>query len=178
MSFAPVDFLVVAILGLAVTRGLLRGLLREAFSIASLAVAVISVKLFTDDIARWLLQVSDGQVGELGAPWIAGFLIVLTAIGLTTAAGRLLRRSAKAAGLGWADRAGGLLMGTAEGVLVAGIILSVGIYFFGRSHEILANSRSLEAMDQLEEFARSGNIDLDQFTLPSVAAPPPDTESD
>lgn len=177
MSFAPVDFLVVAILGLAVTRGLLRGLLREAFSIASLAVAVISVKLFTDDIARWLLQVSDGQVGELVAPWIAGFLIVLTAIGITTAAGRLLRRSAKAAGLGWADRAGGLLMGTAEGVLVAGIILSVSIYFFGRGHEVLVNSRSLEAMDQLEEFARSGEISLDDFSLPSIAAPPPDSES-
>jgi uncharacterized membrane protein required for colicin V production len=178
MAFAPVDFLVMAIFGLAVTRGLLRGLLRESFSIASLAAAVISVRLFSDDIARWLLQISGGQVGELAAPWIAGFLIVLTAIGITTAAGRLLRRSAKAAGLGWADRAGGLLMGTAEGVLVAGIILSVGIYFFGRSHEILANSRSLEAMDQLEEIARSGEIDLDQFNLPSVAAPPPDTESD
>lgn len=178
MAFAPVDFLVMAVLGIAVARGLMRGLLREAFSIASLAAAVISVKLFSDDVARWLLQISDGQVGELAAPWIAGFLIVLGAIGITTAAGRLLRRSAKAAGLGWADRAGGLLMGTAEGVLLAGIILSVSIYFFGRSHEILANSRSLEAMDQLEEFARSGEINLDQFDLPSVAAPPPDPESD
>ena len=178
MEFAPVDFLVMAILALAVTRGLLRGLLRETFSIASLAAAVISVMLFSDGVARWLMQISDGDVGELAAPWIAGFLVVLAAIGITTAAGRLLRRSAKAAGLGWADRAGGLLMGAAEGVLVAGIILSVGIYFFGRSHELLANSRSLEAMDQLEEFASSGKIDLDQFNLPSVAAAPPDTESD
>ena len=178
MAFAPVDFLVMAILGIAVARGLLRGLFREAFSIASLAAAVISVKLFSDDVARWLLRVSDGQIGELGAPWVAGFLIVLAAIGIITAAGRLLRRSAKAAGLGWADRAGGVLMGTAEGVLVAGIILSVAVYFLGRGHEILADSRSLEAMDQLEEFARSGEIPFDEIPLPSIAAPPPTTASD
>jgi membrane protein required for colicin V production len=173
-AFAPVDFLVMAVVALAVARGLLRGLLRESFSIASLAAAVIGVKFFVDDVGRWLQQMSEGRITEYAAPWLAGFLIVLGAVGITTALGRVLRRGAKAAGLGWADRAGGIVMGTAEGMLIAGILLTGAIHLLGRSHEILAGSRSLQAMDELQEFAATGEIDLENLPLPSVAAPPPD----
>ena len=50
----PIDYVVLAILGVALMRGLLRGLLRETFSIAALGAAVVVVRLFYGDVAEWL----------------------------------------------------------------------------------------------------------------------------
>jgi membrane protein required for colicin V production len=175
MALAPLDLVVLVILGIAFVRGVLRGLLREAFSIASLAAACLIVMLFYGDAAEWLLRVTQGRVGEIGAPWIGGALLGIVTIGVITLLGRLLRRGAKFAGLGWADRAGGAVLGSAEGVLVAAAILSLLGYAIGRDHPVLAQSRSLEALEQLEHIAKTGElpaIDLPDIELPAVAAGP------
>jgi membrane protein required for colicin V production len=161
-----VDGVVLAILGLACLRGLLRGLVREAFSVAALAAACVVAKLYYGPLADWLLAASDGRIGELAAPWLAGALLVVGAIGAVTLLGRVLRRGARAAGLGWADRAGGALLGTAEGALVAGILLASAAALVGRDHELLASSRSLATFEQLEELVAQAR------ETPDVAAGP------
>ena len=86
-----------------------------------------------------------------------------------------MRRGAKFAGLGWADRTGGAVLGTAEGVLVGAAIVSLLGYAIGRDHPVLVQSRSLEALEQLEHIAQTGElpeIDLPQIELPAVAAGP------
>lgn len=163
------DWLVLGVLGLALARGLLRGLLREAFSIASLGAACVAVKLFYGDVAEWIIQISNGGVGEMAAPWAAGVLLAVSAIGAVTILGRLVRRGARAAGLGWADRAGGAVLGTAEGVLVAGIVIAVAGALVGREHPLLADSRSLEALEELEAIAAQAREPQD---TPNVAAGP------
>jgi membrane protein required for colicin V production len=165
VAFAPIDYVMLAILGLALLRGLVRGLLRESFSIASLGTAVVGVRLWCDPVAAWLTHVSKGGVGELAAPWLAGALIAVVAIGVTTLAGRLVRRGAKAAGLGWADRAGGAVLGTAEGLLIAGCLIGLIGHVGGRDNSVLAGSRSLEAFQQLERIAQTRDL-----PLPDVAA--------
>ncbi len=170
MAFAPLDFVVLLILGIAFVRGVLRGLLREAFSVAALAAACLMVTLFYGDAAEWLLRVTQGRIGEVGAPWIGGALLGIVTIGVVTLLGRLLRRGARFAGLGWADRTGGALLGSAEGVLVAAVILSLLGQAIGRDHPLLARSRSLEALEQLEQIAQTGG--LPAIELPTVAAGP------
>ena len=165
-AFTPVDWVVLAVLGLAFLRGLLRGLLREAFSIASLGAACVVVKLYYGEVASWLMSVSDARIGDMAAPWAAGLLLAVASIGAVTLAGRLLRRGAKAAGLGWADRAGGAVLGTAEGLLVAGVLVAIASALVGREHPLLADSRSLGALEQLEELA------ADARETPDVAAGP------
>jgi membrane protein required for colicin V production len=167
---APVDYVVLVILGIALLRGLLRGLLRETFSLVSLVAAVLAVKLYYGPVADWLLEQSEGRIGEASAPWAAGALLAIGAIGITTLTGRILRRGAKAAGLGWADRAGGALLGTAEGLLVAGVLIAVLGLLAGREHRLLAGSRSLEAYERFEQIAASGELPED--TLPDVAGGP------
>ena len=172
-DLAPVDYVVAGILLIAVLRGMGRGLLRETFSMASLAAAVIAVRFYYVDVAQWLLEITSGGIGELGAPWVAGLLLSVGAIGATALVGRVVRRGAKSVGLGWADRAGGALLGTAEGLLVAGVVVGLVGYFVGRSHPLMAQSRSLAYFEQLERMARSGELPDIDLPLPQVAAPPP-----
>ncbi len=175
MALAPLDFVCLVILALAFVRGVMRGLLRETFSIASLAAACLMVMLFYGDAAEWLLRVTQGRIGEISAPWIGGALLGIVTIGVITLLGRVLRRGAKFAGLGWADRTGGAVLGSAEGVLVAAVIVWLLGYAIGRDHPVLVQSRSLETLEQLELFAQTGElpeIDLPQVPLPAVAAGP------
>ena len=175
MALAPLDLVCLVILALAIVRGLMRGLLRETFSIASLAAACMAVMLFYGDAAEWLLRVTQGRIGEISAPWIGGALLGIVTIGCITLLGRLLRRGAKFAGLGWADRTGGALLGSAEGVLVGAVIVSLLGYAIGRDHPLLVQSRSLDALEQLERIAQTGElpqIDLPDIELPAVAAGP------
>lgn len=173
LDLAPVDYVVIAILLIAVMRGMGRGLLRETFSMGSLAAAVIAVNLYYVEVSQWLLKITEGSIGEMGAPWIAGLILSVGAIGATALAGRALRLGAKSVGLGWADRAGGAVLGTAEGLLLAGVIVGVVGYFVGRAHPLLAESQSLAYFEELERMAQSGELpDLD-LPLPQVAAPPP-----
>jgi membrane protein required for colicin V production len=176
MALAPLDFVCLVILVLAFVRGVMRGLLRETFSIASLAAACMMVMLFYGEAAEWLLRVTQGRIGEISAPWVGGALLGIITIGVITLLGRVMRKGARFAGLGWADRTGGAVLGTAEGVLVGAVIVSLLGYAIGRDHPMLLQSRSLEALEQLEHFAQTGelppDLDLPQIPLPSVAAGP------
>lgn len=164
-GFAPVDAAALAILAIAALRGLGLGLVRESFSLASIGIAYIAVVLYVDRVAQWIETETRGAVGELVAPWIAGVGIVLACIAATVVFGRLAKRGARIAGLGWIDRAGGALLGSAEGVLVVGILLSVASAVLGRDHPVLASARSLGALERLEQLAQST-----EWELPDVAA--------
>lgn len=163
-----VDLVVAAILGVAVLRGLFLGLIREAFSIGALAAACVAVRLWDAPVAGFLTRVTGGEVGETAAPWVAGALLAAGAIAAAALVGRVVHRGARAAGLGWADRAGGAALGFAEGALVAGVLLVVAIAALGRGHALLAGSRSLDALERVEQIA----AERDPRTS-DVAAPPP-----
>ena len=173
LELTPVDYVVVGILAIAVLRGMGRGLLRETFSMGSLAAAVICVNLYYVEVAEWLMEITEGSVCEMGAPWIAGLLLAVGAIGATALIGRMVRRGAKSVGLGWADRAGGAVLGTAEGLLIAGVIVGAVGYVAGREHPLIAGSQSLAYFEELERMARDGELPELDLPLPQVAAPPP-----
>jgi membrane protein required for colicin V production len=165
---APVDIAVATILGIALLRGLFRGLIREVFSIAALAGACIAVQVFAGRLADWLARATGAELSGLTALWLAGTLLAVGSIAAVVLAGRMLRRGARWSGLGWADRAGGALLGAAEGALVVAILLAGAAWMLGRSHPAIAATRSLAALERLERLAqgdeRGGEID--------VAAPP------
>jgi uncharacterized membrane protein required for colicin V production len=149
-----IDIVVGAIIAAACLRGLLLGLVREAFSLAAIAVAYTAVRLFVSPTADWVIEVGAGRVSPGAAPWVAGALLVLLAIAVVTSLGRVVRRGVRAVGLGFADRVGGALLGTAEGVLVVALLLTFVTGYLGRDHPALADTRTLAAMEQLELLAR------------------------
>ncbi len=155
------------ILAIGILRGFLRGLIREVFSIAALGSACIGVRYFTTPGALWLEEVTAGEIGPVAAPWIVGIVIACSAIGAVAITGRVVRRGARAAGLGWADRLGGGALGAAEGALVAALLLVGVIWVMGSGHPVLTESRSMEAFEQIQAAMESPPGEL-----PEVAASP------
>jgi len=162
-----VDGIALVILSLAVVRGLFRGLIGEAFSLGALGGACIAVRYGTDPVAAWLEDVTVGGIGATAAPWVAGLALGIGTIAVVAAAGRLVKRGATAAGLGWADRLGGGALGAAEGALAVALGLLVATWLLGRDHPALEHSRSMETFARLQRaIAERGG------ELPDVAAPP------
>lgn len=163
----PVDAVIAAIIGLAALRGLTIGLVRESFSLGSIGAACVAVTLYTDRLGQWLLERTNGEIGAMVAPWLATAILVIGGIAVTALVGRLARRGAHMAGLGWVDRAAGAALGSAEGFVLAGTLLWLATSLVGRDHRIFENARSMAALDQLQQVAATGEI-----PLPDVAAPP------
>ena len=163
-----IDVVVAAILGVAMLRGLFLGLIREAFSIGALAGAIVAVRLFAGPAAEWLVEATRGEVGPAAAPWIAGAVLAIATVAVVAVIGRLLRRGVRAAGLGWADRSGGALLGGAEGLLVAGLLLLILSAVLGREHAFVADSHSIAALERLERL-----VEERELRPIDVAAPPP-----
>ena len=162
---APVDLLALAVLGIAVLRGFFLGLIREAFSLAAIGAACFAVRWFAGPAAGELQAATDGRVGELAAPWIAGAGVAIAAALAVALIGRVVRTGARAVGLGLLDRAGGALLGAAEGSLVVAVLLVLGTTLLGREHPLFENTRTLAAFERAEAVA-GGVRDTD------VAAPP------
>lgn len=165
-NLSLLDGLIIAVLLAATGRGVWNGLIREGFSLASLGAAVLVTRFFAADAGAWLTGVTNGQIGEGAAPWIAGAVLCIATIGLVGTAGNLLRRGARFAGLGMADRVGGAALGAAEGVIVAMVIVLAATWTVGRSHPVVEKSRSLAAYDTVRAF-----VETRADELPDVASP-------
>lgn len=163
-----VDLLALGVLSLALLRGLFIGLVREAFSLGGIAAACIMTRLFAAPLGDWIVGLGRGTVHASAAPWIAGALLVIASLVVVALVGRLLRRGLQAAGLGWADRMGGAVLGTAEGAVAVAVALFLASSLLGREHRALRDSHSLALLEQVEILARERD-----WKSIDVAAPPP-----
>jgi membrane protein required for colicin V production len=157
-----------AIVGLAVVRGLWLGLIREVMSVAALVAACVVVRRYDAGVAAWMVSTSEGGIPPALAPWLAGAALAIGTVVAGAILGRVLRSGARMAWLGTPDRVGGALLGAAEGVLVCAILLLATTHLVGRRHPLVEGSRSIAALERLERFAGGA--------LPrglDVAAPPP-----
>jgi len=152
-EFESVDIVVGTIIAIACLRGFFLGLIREAFSLASLAAAYMAVRAFVGPVTGWVGEISGGRINAALEPWVAGALLVLVTIGAVTTVGRIVRRGARAVGLGFVDRVGGGLLGATEGVLVVVVLIMLVGDRIGRDHPAIANTRTLAALEQMELLA-------------------------
>ena len=166
-GFESVDILVGTIIGIACLRGFFLGLIREAFSLASLGAAYMAVRAFVGPVAEWVGEIADGRISEALEPWVAGALLVLVTIGVVTTIGRIVRRGARAVGLGFVDRVGGGMLGAMEGVLVVAVLIMLVGDRVGRDHPEIADSRTLAVLEHMELVAQEAPpVEID------VASPP------
>lgn len=163
-SLPLIDLVALGIVALAFLRGAWIGLIREGFSLATVAIATIVTRLYVSPVSDWIGERTAGELTGRTAVWIAGVLLVVGTIVVLALAGRLLRRGAQAAGLGWADRLGGSALGVAEGAIVASILIVIALWLVGPDHAATRGARSVELVERL----RSGR---EADRMPNVAAP-------
>jgi membrane protein required for colicin V production len=164
---AAVDLAVLALLGLALVRGLWNGLFREALSLASLVAAAVAVRFLAGPLAQRLEPVLGAQLGPLGTRVLAALLLFVAVLVAGALLARLLRRSAQLVGLGWLDRLGGGALGLAEGAAIAIVALLISGSVLGRDHPLVSDSRAYATAQRVRQLARR-----EPAPLPPVAAPP------
>ena len=167
-SLSTLDLAALGLLGVAMVRGLWIGVIREAFSLAAIAAACLAVRLGGAPAAGWLLSHGPADLSLLAARVAAALGVAAAAFLAVHATGRVLRRSAHAVGLGFADRIGGGLLGAAEGALLLALCFLVGFSVLGRNHPALASSRAVQVFEDARHWAGSSPGET-----PDVAAPPP-----
>jgi hypothetical protein len=112
------DAVAAAVLALAALRGVWIGAVREAFSLAGLAAAVLVVRAWREPAAGWLDAHGPFEMTGLAAEILAALALGAAALLAVAVAGRMVRRGVRGAGLGLLDRLAGLLLGATEGALV------------------------------------------------------------
>ncbi len=174
MMEAPfADLVVLTVLVLAMGRGIWIGLIREGLSIAAIGAATIVTRLCVDPLSVWITDATAGEISGRASVWIAGVSLVIATILVLGTIARFLRRGARFAGLGWADRLGGGALGLAEGAVVSTILVLIGLWLVGQTHPTLAGSRSLAALERLQSLEEVQDLKKigENIELPNVAAP-------
>ena len=165
-SLTSLDGIILTILILAMARGIFIGLVRESFSIAALAAAVLAARYGTDWAGDGLHRLLPDLLSPEVAYWIAGSLIAIATALTVAMTGRVIRKGVHFAGLGWADRIGGAALGTSEGLIISVLIVVGATWLLGQDDPIIERSRSLEAYEVVRNyFSERGQ------ELPDVATP-------
>lgn len=174
MNITAIDVGIVAIVALAIVRGMFVGMIREGFSVAAIGAVVLGAVYGSGPTGVWLDNATAGEIGGSAARVIGGIFAGVASGVLVGALGRYLRRGARIVGLGMADRIGGAALGAAEGAVVALLLLAGATRMFGPEHPAVFESYSVALVDELRVSFETGTVP--QLPgLPSVAAGPPDS---
>lgn len=147
-----IDVIGAAVVLLALLRGIWIGVVRELFSLGALAAAICAARWGAFPVGTWLSDKLPQVFGELSATVTAAVLLAIASALVVGFSGRLLRRGLHAAGLGGADRFAGGILGLAEGVLLVGLALWIGIQAFDRNHPSIENTVLLQLFERIEVF--------------------------
>lgn len=109
------DWVIVTVVGSSMLISLLRGFVREAFSLAGWVLGFIVAMVFSDRLAYLLGGFVNDETGRYILAFALLFVLTLIAVAL---AGKLLLSLVQFAGLGMLDRVLGMAFGFARGVVI------------------------------------------------------------
>jgi membrane protein required for colicin V production len=114
------DIIVLAVIGISILLGMIKGLVREVMSLAAWVMAFLAANLAAPEAAQLLPQGMASEEIRLLAGFAVVFVLVL--IGLSVLA-VMASKLIKIAGLGMADRVLGGVFGLVRGALVVTILV-------------------------------------------------------
>ena len=115
-----VDIVVLAIIGISIALGVLRGLVREVLALVAWVAAFLLSNFLAPEAAKLLPQGMGSEEVRLLVSYVVVFIIVVVAL---SALAILASKLVKVVGLGASDRAVGGVFGLARGVLVVMILV-------------------------------------------------------
>jgi membrane protein required for colicin V production len=114
------DYIVLAILGLSVLIGVMRGLVREVLSILGWVAAFVVAQSYTTQLSPMLPNAIPSESLRYLAAFVILFLATLLITSLLAIA---LSQVFKLTGLGWIDRIFGAIFGILRGMLILGVLV-------------------------------------------------------
>ena len=145
------DYVVLAITGLSVFLGAMRGLSREVMALAAWAAAFVACGLFAGDVAPLLAR----QIADDGTRMLAAVVVVFfcTLVAMSLIA-MLISRLLTSAGLAAEDRVLGGVFGLARGLLVVlTLVLLAGFTALPRQ-PVWKDAMLAAPLEQLAGFAK------------------------
>jgi membrane protein required for colicin V production len=115
-----VDIVVLAVIGISVLLGVIRGLVREVLALAAWVVSFLAANLAAPEVAQWMPETLAGEEIRLLIGFVGVFAVML--VGLSVVA-ILVSKLVKIAGLGMTDRVLGGVFGLTRGLLVVMILV-------------------------------------------------------
>jgi membrane protein required for colicin V production len=132
------DVLLLLIVGLSVLAGLMKGLIREVFSLAGVLLGIILALVFSPQLSVFLQRWIPYENAAYGAALFVIFSLTLVA---ATLIAHLLTKVVEVASLGFMNRLLGGAFGILRGALI-GLIVVLGLtLILDPGHDILASSR-------------------------------------
>ena len=116
------DYAVLAIAGVSVLLGVIRGFVREVIALASWVAAFVGASAYGCTVAPLLAQQIPDEKWRVLAAVVAVFVVVLVAVNVVAL---LASKLIKSAGLGVEDRVLGSVFGLVRGVLIV-LVLVLG----------------------------------------------------
>lgn len=132
------DLIIGIILLLFAVAGLRKGLIIEAFYLASFIVGIFGAMYFSDIVTSWLSGFVDAALDYLTV--IAFIITFVLFVVLTRFLGRLVSDLVSAIYLGFFDKLGGFLFGIVKGGLILSVIILV-MNVFGLTNLIGAQTK-------------------------------------
>lgn len=114
------DYLVLAIIGITILTGLMRGAVKEVFSFVGWFLAIYVAKTHYASVLSWLPTGIPGEALKVAVAFVLLFLVVLLCCSLLSV---LLTQLIKAAGLGGFNRLLGGLTGAVRGIMLLALLV-------------------------------------------------------
>lgn len=131
------DYLLIAILGYCLVRGVFRGLIKELSSIIGVMGGFYAAYSYYPHTARYLSR----WVSNPGYLNIVSFLVVFCVVFIAVSfAGVVLKYLMNIAFMGWTDRICGALFGAAKGMMIIVVLVMVLTTFLPLNASFIKNS--------------------------------------
>lgn len=117
------DYLAIAIVGISLLLGMMRGAVKEIFSLASWVVAFLAAKIFSVPLAQVLEPAVTNASLRLLTAFVILFVFALIVMALISL---LISAAIKKIGLGPIDRLLGSIFGVLRGVLIMVVLVVLG----------------------------------------------------
>ena len=133
----PFDWVLIAIAIFFALKGIIKGAVREVFSLAALLLATVAALCYYPLVLAYIQPYIAAKWGQLAMACLCIFLVVWIVVNL---AGWLVAKFLKLIWLGFFDHVAGLLVGGAKACVLA-CALVIGLLLVPLGHEVLKDSR-------------------------------------
>lgn len=137
MALNPFDWVLIAIAGFLALKGIVKGAVKEVFSLAALLLACFAALWYYPLLLPYIQPFVTAKWGQLSLACLVIFLTIWIAVNLV---GFLLEKFLKLIWLGFFNHAAGLAVGAAKAYLLA-CVLVVGLLVVPLGYEALKDSR-------------------------------------